>query len=57
MRWLLIGALLGVLLLFPQALAAVVAVAAVLVSQPVVVAFAVGALARPYLPVVGRWTR
>lgn len=57
MRWLLLGAVLGALFLFPQMLAAVVAVLAVLVTQPVVVAFVLGLAARPYLPLVGRWSR
>lgn len=47
MRWLLLGALLGVLLAFPSLLAVVVAIAATLVSKPVVVAFGVGLAARP----------
>ncbi|MFD9442675.1 hypothetical protein ACFWBR_35110 [Streptomyces sp. NPDC060006] len=42
MRWLLLGVLLGLLLVYPSLLAVVVAVAAALVSQPVVVAFALG---------------
>lgn len=47
MRWLLLGALLGVLLAFPSLLAVVVAIAAALVSKPVVVAFGVGLAVRP----------
>ena len=57
MKFLLLGALLGLLLTIPAVSAALVSVAAGLASQPLLVAFAVGALARPYLPVVGRWTR
>lgn len=57
MKWLLLGALLGLLLTIPAAFAAVVSVAAVLASQPLLVVFAAGAAARPYLPLVGRWTR
>ncbi|MEU2598431.1 hypothetical protein ABZ669_14565 [Streptomyces hirsutus] len=57
MRWLLLGALLGLLLTIPQALAVAVTVVTVLVSEPWLVAFAVGVVARPYLPLVGRWTR
>ncbi|MFI8303699.1 hypothetical protein ACIF80_09640 [Streptomyces sp. NPDC085927] len=57
MKWLLLGALLGLLLTIPQALAVAVTVVTVLASQPLLVAFAAGILARPYLPLVGRWTR
>lgn len=57
MKWLFLGALLGLLLTIPAVLAAVVSVAAVLAGQPLLVVFAAGAAARPYLPVVGRWTR
>lgn len=57
MKWMILGALLALLLTTPGGLAAVIAVVTALASQPLLVAFAVGALARPYLPVVGRWTR
>ncbi|MCT7353602.1 hypothetical protein N4P33_15680 [Streptomyces sp. 15-116A] len=57
MKWLILGALLGLLLTIPAVLAAVVSVVVVLVSQPLLVVFVLGAVARPYLPVVGRWTR
>lgn len=57
MKWLLLGALLGLLVTIPGLLTAVVSVVVVLVSQPLLVAFAVGAAVRPYLPLVGRWTR
>lgn len=57
MRWLILGALLGLLLLYPPLLAVVVAVAAALLSKPLIVAFglglAVGARARR----TGRWAR
>lgn len=49
MRYLLLGALLGLLLLFPPLLAVVVTVAAALLSKPVLVAFGLGLAARPYL--------
>ncbi|GAB3169873.1 hypothetical protein [Streptomyces incanus] len=57
MKWLLLGALLGLLLTIPQAPALAVAAVAVLASQPLLVAFVLGILARPYLPRLGRWTR
>lgn len=56
MRWLILGALLGLLLLYPSVLAVVVAVAAALVSKPVLVAFGLGLAARPHLPRL-RWAR
>ncbi|MBC2904013.1 hypothetical protein [Streptomyces cupreus] len=57
MKHLILGALLGLLLLIPQLLTVVAAVAAALLSQPVLVAFALGALARPYLRRPKRWAR
>jgi len=53
MRYLILGALLGLLLVFPQLLAIVVG----LLSQPVVVAFGLGIAARPYLRRPRRWAR
>ncbi|WP_432034198.1 hypothetical protein [Streptomyces antibioticus] len=55
MRWLILGALLAMLLLIPQALAFAVTVTTGLVSQPVLVAFALGLATRPHLP--RRWSR
>ncbi|MFG2473561.1 hypothetical protein [Streptomyces fagopyri] len=57
MRWLLLGALLGLLYVFPPVLALTVAVCAVLLSKPVAVAFGLGLLARPYLPSLRRSAR
>ncbi|MFC8408531.1 hypothetical protein ACFUG9_33950 [Streptomyces griseoincarnatus] len=57
MKFLLLGALLALILTIPSLFAVVVTVATALVSQPLLVAFVLGAVARPYLPVVGRWTR
>ncbi|MER6147976.1 hypothetical protein [Streptomyces hirsutus] len=57
MRWLLLGALLGLLLTIPQTLALTTTVVTALASQPLLVAFVLGAAARPHLPLVGRWTR
>lgn len=56
MRWLLLGAVLGVLLLWPSLLGVVVTVAAAVASQPVVVAFALGLAVRPHLRRPQRWT-
>jgi hypothetical protein len=55
MRWLLLGAVLGLLLLFPSLLTALAAVLAAVLSKPVLVAFGLGLLARPHLP--RRWAR
>lgn len=49
MRWLLLGALLGLLIAFPACLAAVLGIASWLAVQPVVLAFVLGVLARPAL--------
>ncbi|GAA5033072.1 hypothetical protein [Streptomyces siamensis] len=57
MRWLLLGALLGLLLVFPQLLAVVLAAAAAILSKPVVVAFGLGLAARSHLPRMRGWTR
>lgn len=57
MRWLLLGALLGLLPTIPAVLTAVVSVVVTLAGQPLLVVFVLGAVARPHLPLVGRWTR
>lgn len=57
MKALVLGALLGLLLALLGVLPAAVTVAAALASQPLLVAFALGAAARPRLPAVGRWQR
>ncbi|MEU6099084.1 hypothetical protein [Streptomyces sp. NPDC047079] len=57
MRWIILGALLGLLIVFPSLLAVVVTVAAAIVSKPVVVAFGLGIAARPHLPRLRRWAR
>lgn len=49
MKWLILGALLGLLLLYPSLLAVVVAAVAALLSKPLVVAFGLGLAARPAL--------
>lgn len=57
MRWLLLGALLGLLLVAPSLLAVVAAAATAILSKPLLVAFGVGLAARPYLPRLRRWAR
>ncbi|MFJ5154955.1 hypothetical protein ACIQCF_25870 [Streptomyces sp. NPDC088353] len=57
MRWLLLGALLGLLLAYPPLLALVVAAAAAVLSKPLVVAFAAGLAVRSHLPRVRGWAR
>lgn len=56
MRWILIGVALGLLLVFPQLLAFVVAAVATLLSKPVLVAFGLGLASRPYLRRPRGWT-
>ncbi|MFI6662498.1 hypothetical protein ACIBL8_44135 [Streptomyces sp. NPDC050523] len=57
MRWLILGALLGLLLLYPALLAAVVTIAAAVLGKPLLVAFVAGLATRPYLPRARRWAR
>ncbi|MEY2243175.1 hypothetical protein AB8A21_09565 [Streptomyces sp. BF23-18] len=57
MRWLLLGALAGLLLAYPQLLALVLAAAAVVLAKPVVVAFGLGLATRVPLTRVRRRTR
>jgi hypothetical protein len=57
MRWLLVGALLGLLLLYPSLATAVAAVVAALLSKPLVVAFGLGLAVRLHLPRMRRWAR
>ncbi|WP_020118828.1 hypothetical protein [Streptomyces canus] len=49
MKLLILGALLGLLLLYPSLLAVVAAVAAALLSQPVIGAFVLGVVLGPRL--------
>jgi hypothetical protein len=56
MRWLILGALLGLLLVFPSLLALVAAIVAAVLSKPVLVAFGLGLAARGRLPRIRRWT-
>ena len=57
MKWLLFGALLALLLLFPQLLALVAAVAAAILAKPLLVAFGLGLVVRGYVPRLRRWAR
>jgi hypothetical protein len=54
-KWLILGALLGLLLVCPPLLAITVTTVTVVASKPLVVAFGLGLAARPHLP--GRWAR
>lgn len=56
-KWLLVGALLALLLLFPQLLTVVVAIVAAILSKPVLVAFALGLVVRVQLPRLRRRQR
>ncbi|MGW3134379.1 hypothetical protein [Streptomyces sp. NPDC001139] len=57
MRWILLGAVLAVLLLFPPLLAAVATVAGWLLAKPVLVAFAAGLVAGVRARSLRRWAR
>jgi len=57
MRWLLFGALIGVLLAVPSLLTFAAALAAALLGKPMLVAFGLGLAARPHLPRIRRWSR
>lgn len=57
MKWLILGALLGLLLATPAALDLTTAVVTTLVTHPLLIVFVLGVVARPHLPIVGRWTR
>lgn len=52
MKWLILGALLGLLLTTPAALDLTATVVTALATQPLLVVFVLGAAARPYLPLV-----
>ena len=57
MRWIMLGVALGLLLLFPNLLTVIAAVAAGILAKPLLVAFGLGVLARPHLPRIRRWAR
>ncbi|MEU0035104.1 hypothetical protein [Streptomyces sp. NPDC006333] len=54
MKWLLLGAVLGLLLVYPSLLTLAAAIVAAVASKPAAVAFVLGLLARPHLR---RWVR
>ena len=49
MKWILLGILLGLLIVYPALAATAAAAAAWLAGQPAAIAFALGLLARPHL--------
>ncbi|MFI8531775.1 hypothetical protein ACIGMX_16235 [Streptomyces aquilus] len=55
MPYLILGALLGLLLVYPSLLVVVFAIAAALLSKPVVVAFGLGIAAGLRAPRLRRW--
>ncbi|MET8098104.1 hypothetical protein ABZV29_16740 [Streptomyces sp. NPDC005236] len=57
MRWLLLGALLGLLIAFPPLLALVLTAAVAVLSKPVLMAFGLGLAVSPRLSRVWRRTR
>ncbi|WP_205522911.1 hypothetical protein [Streptomyces sp. RLB3-6] len=57
MKWLLLGALLGLLLVFPSLLGLVVAASAAVLAKPVLVAFGLGLAVRTRLPRLRRRVR
>ncbi|MEU3255841.1 hypothetical protein [Streptomyces sp. NPDC006997] len=57
MKALLFGIVLGVLLLWPTALSLTATATTTLLGEPVLVAFVLGAAARPYLPTWRGWVR
>lgn len=56
-KWLLLGAVLAVLLLYPSALAVVVAITAAILAKPVTVAFGLGLAAGLRSSRLRRWSR
>ncbi|MFF7949404.1 hypothetical protein [Streptomyces griseorubiginosus] len=57
MRWLLLGAVLALLLLFPNLLTVIAAVAAGILAKPLLVGLGLGLVLRPHLPRLRRWAR
>ncbi|MFJ2162386.1 hypothetical protein [Streptomyces sp. NPDC087856] len=57
MRWILAGAVLGLLIAYPSLLAVVAAAVAVMLSKPAVVAFVFGVTAGLRSPRLRRWAR
>lgn len=57
MRWLILGALFGLLLLYPSLLTVVVTIAAAILAKPLLLAFGLGLVVRGYVPRLRRWAR
>ncbi|WP_406100817.1 hypothetical protein [Streptomyces canus] len=57
MRWLLLGAVLALLLLFPSLLTVIAVVVAGILSKPLAVGLGLGLVLRPHLPRIRRWAR
>ncbi|WP_328845443.1 hypothetical protein [Streptomyces sp. NBC_00258] len=57
MKWILLGALLGLCLLYPSLLAVVLAVVAAVLSKPLLVAFGLGLAVGARSPLLRRRTR
>lgn len=57
MKWVILGALLGLLIAVPSTAALLGAGLAWLVGQPLLVAFGLGLVVRPHLPRLRRWAR
>lgn len=57
MKWLILGALLGLLLVYPSLLTIVVTIVAAILSKPVIIAFVLGLVVRAQLPSLRRRIR
>ncbi|MGW6258638.1 hypothetical protein [Streptomyces sp. NPDC055085] len=57
MKWILLGALAGLLLAIPPLLALVIAAAVAILSKPALVAFGLSLAVRGHLPRLRRWAR
>lgn len=57
MKWILLGALMALCLVYPSLLTVISAAVAWVISKPVVVAFALGLIARTHLPRMRRSAR
>ncbi|MGW7722211.1 hypothetical protein ACWGJ6_02485 [Streptomyces canus] len=57
MRWLLLGAVLALLLLFPSLLTVIAIVVTAILSKPLAVGLGLGLVLRPHLPRIRRWAR
>jgi hypothetical protein len=57
MKWLLLGALLGLCLVYPPLMGLLVAAVAAVLSKPLLVAFVAGLAVRSHLPRMQRYPR